>query len=181
MAPFCTKYWDSIFIIIMNTVMIHTLQRRSQWVTSTSQGEGQGQIEGQIQGQSAKSSDRQIFTTLLLVTFSFLILSTPFYAVHLWVNFTNGSGPQFIATYQFCILPLKHCFSQIMELISFTMSCLERSSEEIKWTYYPAPGKNNHKMAALPVLVIQSTLYVGLTVLICRRDRLLSLHWNCRT
>ena len=83
-------------LIIMNTVIIHTLQRRSQWVTSTSQG--QSQNEGQV------------YTTLLLVTFSFLILSTPFYAVHLWVNFTNGSGPQYIATYQFLYIATQALF-----------------------------------------------------------------------
>ena len=91
-----------VSLIIMNTVIIHTLQRRSQWVTSTSQG--QGQNEGQSQSQSAKSSDRQIYITLLLVTFAFLILSTPFYAVHLWVNFANSSSPQFFATYQFLFI-----------------------------------------------------------------------------
>ena len=88
----------------MNTVIIHTLQRRSQWVTSTSQGQSQNE------GQVAKNSHRQIYTTLLLVTFSFLILSTPFYAVHLWVNFTNGSGPQFIATYQFLYIATQALF-----------------------------------------------------------------------
>ena len=87
-----------VSLIIMNTVIIHTLQRRSQWVTSTSQSQGQSQ------GQSAKNSERQIYMTLLLVTFAFLILSTPFYAVHLWVNFTVGSTPQFFAAYQFLFI-----------------------------------------------------------------------------
>ena len=57
-----------------------------------------------------KIQTRQIYTTLLLVTFSFLILSTPFYAVHLWVNFANGSGPQFIATYQFLYIATQALF-----------------------------------------------------------------------
>ena len=60
-----------VFLISMNTVIIHTLQKRSQWVTS--QGHGQGQS----QGQSTKNTERQIYIILLLVTFGFLILTTP--------------------------------------------------------------------------------------------------------
>ena len=84
-----------VSLIIMNTVI---LQRRSQWATSQSQGQGQNQ------GQSTKSQERQIYTVLLLVTFAFLILSTPFYAVHLWVNFAEASSPQFFAAYQFLFI-----------------------------------------------------------------------------
>ena len=48
---------------------------------------GQGQSQGQREGQTLKlkRTDVQIFATLLLVTFSFLILTTPAYILVLYV------------------------------------------------------------------------------------------------
>ena len=81
-------YWISLVInillpfvslLIMNSVIIHTLRVRSG-------------VQGQIQGQGGhhrvkmKGSERQIYINLLLVTFTFLILSMPSYTfiVYAW-------------------------------------------------------------------------------------------------
>ena len=71
------------FLITMNTVIIHTLRKRSEWVTS----------QGQSKGQGTKNTERQIYIILLLVAFGFLILTTPAYAMLIWINFTTASTP----------------------------------------------------------------------------------------
>ena len=54
-----------VSLISMNTVIIYKLQKRTQWMTSRTQG--------QNQGQGIKQSDRQIYVILILVTLGFLI------------------------------------------------------------------------------------------------------------
>ena len=78
-------YWISFIIhfalpfallLIMNSFIIHTISRRSQLaVRQNSVIARQGQ--GQSQGQTYKHVETQIYVILLLVTFSFLILTTP--------------------------------------------------------------------------------------------------------
>ena len=68
--------------IIMNTVIINTLSKRSKQITRTrghcqSQGQSQGQVGDHC--QKSKNSETQISVTLLLVTFSYLILNSPTY------------------------------------------------------------------------------------------------------
>ena len=81
-------YWVSLFIIFifpffsllfMNGVIIHTLRKRPTEVQGHKQGqiEGQGETEGQVKKFKVKNSDKHIFVTLLLVTFGFLVLTTP--------------------------------------------------------------------------------------------------------
>ena len=91
-----------VFLISMNTVIIHTLRKRSQWVTS----------QGQSQGQSTKNTERQIYIILLLVTFGFLTLTTPAYAMLIWINFTAASTSHFYAAY--------HLFTNVAEKSYYT-------------------------------------------------------------
>ena len=69
-----------IHLLIMNTVIINTLSKRSKQITSTT-GHGQSQGQGQMDdhSQKSKNSETQISVTLLLVTFSYLILNSPTY------------------------------------------------------------------------------------------------------
>ena len=85
-------YWLSIIInfvlpfvvlLIMNSIIIHTLRKRI--VPNYRQGQGQGKDEGQT--SKMKSSEKQIFAILLLVTFTFMILSTPPYTFFLFYTF----------------------------------------------------------------------------------------------
>ena len=77
----------------MNTVIIYTLSNRSKF---RAECKGQGQIQGPHQGQGhvqrqiqkVKTSEKQIFVMLLLVTFSYLILNTPTYLL-VFLNFTS--------------------------------------------------------------------------------------------
>ena len=80
-----------LLLLMMNTVIIYTLSNRSKF---RAQCQGQGQVEGegqsniQRQVQKAKTSEKQIFVMLLLVTFSYLILNTPTYLI-VFLNFAN--------------------------------------------------------------------------------------------
>ena len=87
-------YWISFVInfafpflslLVMNSVIIHTLRNRSRFGLRIDQGQGQGQGQGKGQGQDGKlkNSEKQIYLTLLLITFGFLVLSTPSYAFNI--------------------------------------------------------------------------------------------------
>ena len=81
-----------VSLVIMNTVIIKTLYRRSKsnlTETIKIRKEDQSDESGQGQTSQMKSAERQIYTMLLLVTFSFLILSTPSYAMMLYSNFVD--------------------------------------------------------------------------------------------
>ena len=60
----------------MNSVIIHTLRTRNIFGKP---GQGQGQSQNEGQGQKIRSAEKHTVVTLLLVTFVFLILSTPSY------------------------------------------------------------------------------------------------------
>ena len=90
-------YWLSfttLFIIpfgsllTMNSFIIHTLRNRLNLQEKQNVGQGQNQ------GPKLKTSDKQIFAILLLVTFAFMILTTPgylFFLVNLLVDFTTSA------------------------------------------------------------------------------------------
>ena len=71
-----------VLLLIMNSVIIHTLRNRSKFKRS----EGQGQSE---QAPKIKNSDMQVFAILLLVTFTFLVVTTPAYCFFLYTMFYN--------------------------------------------------------------------------------------------
>ena len=91
-------YWTdniAIFVIpftlllIMNSVIVHTLCKRSRAFL----GESQGQIGGDGQTPKMKNTEKQIIAMLLLVTFGYLILVTPGYLLlfyTMFVDFTNS-------------------------------------------------------------------------------------------
>ena len=76
-------------LLAMNCVIIRILHKRSQSSLMKSiRSQGQGHIENTGQGQ-VKNTDQQIYTMLLLVTFSYLILTTPVYIMLLYINLVN--------------------------------------------------------------------------------------------
>ena len=89
----------------MDTVIIHTLRKRSQWTIARPQGHGQS--HGQSQGQNKKSPERQIAIYLLLVTFTFLIFTTPSYLLILFWDTFADTTPYFYASY--------HLFYSVVE------------------------------------------------------------------
>ena len=93
-----------VLLLLMNSVTIYTLKRRSLFHEVTS--EGQGQIESKGQGHSFKyrHADTQITVTVLLVTFTFLLLMMPSCVILIFVLvFDYFKSPQaFASFYQFC-------------------------------------------------------------------------------
>ena len=71
-----------VLLLVMNCFIIHIIRRRP---TLSSQSKGQGED----QASKIKNSEMQIFVILLLVTFGFLILTTPAYILFLYINFGN--------------------------------------------------------------------------------------------
>ena len=98
-----------VLLLIMNSVIIHTLRKRSH-VNLRSTNEGYG--EGQGHKSKVKQSERQVYITLLLIAFGFLILSTPVYCMVFYINFVNGSTSYFFAGY--------HLFYQVGEKTMYT-------------------------------------------------------------
>ena len=90
-----------VSLLSMNGVIIHTLRNRMRPVKGQEvTAGGQGQDEGQGQNSKIKSSEMQIYIILLLVTFGFLILTTPgymFFLINLVYDFRQS--PKIFAGY----------------------------------------------------------------------------------
>ena len=87
-----------IFLLSMNVVIIHILRTRSNKNLRMYRNQGQGQNEGQ--SFRMKNSERQIYITLLLVTFGFLVLTTPSKIMPLYVQaFGYGDTPDMFAVF----------------------------------------------------------------------------------
>ena len=97
-------YWLSFMVLYalpftlllaMNCVIIHKLRNRVNAMVNQNvpADKGQGQSQGEIKGSKLKTPDKQIYMILLLVTFGFLILTTPAYLLFLFimiVDFTKS-------------------------------------------------------------------------------------------
>ena len=79
-----------VLLLIINCIIIFTLRRRAK--SSLTRSTDQGQTQGQD-----KSFENQIYMTLLLVTFTFLILTTPIMSVIFWQTFNFQPTPKMIA------------------------------------------------------------------------------------
>ena len=84
-----------VLLLTMNSVIIYKLRKRTQFIMKQdSAGEQRGQDDREGQSSKLKSSEKQVFVILLLVTFMFLILTTPGYLLFLLTmvkNFTTSS------------------------------------------------------------------------------------------
>ena len=86
-------YWLDIFIgfgfpfvalLLMNSVIIHTLCKRSSLLLAKAEPQGQNSTK-------LRSSEKQIIIMLLLVTFGFLILMSPSYGMTFYTIFVDFS------------------------------------------------------------------------------------------
>ena len=85
-----------VALLTMNTVIIHTLRKRSGLLIARTETQGEGHNEGH--SSKLKSSEKQIIIMLLLVTFGFLILMTPSYGMTLYTVFVDfSSSPKLYA------------------------------------------------------------------------------------
>ena len=87
-----------VLLLIMNCFIIHTIRRRSTIKGKQPIREQQGQGTNEGHNSKIKNSETQIFVILLLVTFAFLILTTPAYVLFLYVMFVDyGKTPYLFA------------------------------------------------------------------------------------
>ena len=70
-----------VSLLMMNIVIIHTFRTRSMKITRRGRGQSKSEGEGKAQGQNVETSEKQIYITLISVTFGFLILTTPGYVL----------------------------------------------------------------------------------------------------
>ena len=85
--------FPSFSLLTMNSVIIHTLRKRSKLniLGSTDQNDGESQH------LRNKNTEKQIVTMLLLVTFVFLILNIPVRTMVFYLNFYTGNTPYYYA------------------------------------------------------------------------------------
>ena len=98
-----------ILLLSMNSVIIHTLRKRSFNILKS---ENQGHNQSNNETNKSKQSEKQIYTMLLLVSFTFLILYTPVNILVLYINFFTGSTPSFFAG--------QHLFFHVSEKLFYT-------------------------------------------------------------
>ena len=81
-----------VLLLSMNSVIIHKIRTRAIFTMKGNSAEGHS--------SHVKSSERQIFGMLLLVTFAFLILTTPGYLLFLFIMFVDFfKTPELFAGY----------------------------------------------------------------------------------
>ena len=138
-----------VLLLIMNSVIIHTLRQRVNWTKKSSevQGQNQGQTEGQ--GSKIKTSEKHIYATLLMVSFMFIVLTSPacaLVACMMFIDFTKSSTR--FAGYQLFYHVGQKALYTTMPLTSFFMLLRVTSSETI-WSIYFGEEKMYKMLAHL--------------------------------
>ena len=91
-----------LLLLIMNSVIIHKIRNRSVLLKN-------GSDNNESQTAKIKNSEKQVFVILLLVTFAFLVFTTPGYMLFLFLMVVNF----FASPRLFCfILSFVQCGSQ---------------------------------------------------------------------
>ena len=80
-------------LLTMNSVIIHILKQRSKKNILDSSGHD----ENEGQKFKIKQAENQIITTLLLITFVFLLLNIPVRTLVFYLNFSSGDTPFYYA------------------------------------------------------------------------------------
>ena len=89
-----------VLLLMMNCVIIRKIRNRSNFMITQSGNEGQGQSESKSKVTKMKTSDKQVYAILLLVTFGFLILTTPGYLLFLFIMVVDfRTSPRMFAGY----------------------------------------------------------------------------------
>ena len=88
-----TFIFPFLSLLTMNSVIIHTLRKRSKQALL----ESAGQDENNAQSLKSKQTEKQIITILLLVTFVFLFLNFPLRSLVYYLNFSSGDTPKYYA------------------------------------------------------------------------------------
>ena len=90
-----------VLLLIMNSVIIHKIRKRHvSKKTNDNQKSFLDNNKLPVQKIKVKSAESQMFALLLLVTFRFLILTTPANILFLFIMFVNFSqSPKLVAVY----------------------------------------------------------------------------------
>ena len=94
-------YIPFLCLLTMNSVIIHTVRKRAQDNLSSSRTVSR---PDENEGQNLKSkndNEKQIITTLLLVTFVFLILNIPIRSLVYYLTFFTGKTAEYFAGVHF--------------------------------------------------------------------------------
>ena len=95
-------------LLTMNSVIIHTLRKRSK--QNILKSENQDQNEGQT--VKTKHTEKQIFTMLLVITFIFVVFNLISRSLTFYLNFCSANTPYYYAGF--------HLFYQIGEKFFYT-------------------------------------------------------------
>ena len=113
-----------VFLLTMNAVIIHTLRQRASMKLIDFNNQAKGQ------NTKMKSSETQIYVTLLMVTFGFLILTTPPYVLSLFIPVVNFSEtPKKFARFYLSFQVAQKTFFTNNCINFFFTSCLDRNLE----------------------------------------------------
>ena len=78
-----------VSLLSMNSVIIHTLRKRSKFIMKQEMTSNLGQGQNQGQNSKMKNWEKQTYTILLLVAFCFFVLITPRYIFLLYSTFVD--------------------------------------------------------------------------------------------
>ena len=126
-----------VLLLLMNTLIIHTLGRQSETVAKT-RSQPQGQNEGQPRGRSIKikQAEKQITITLLFITFTFLILMMPYGSILIYVLVHDFSkSPRSLAGYYlFAGIANRAYFTN--SGINFFLYVISGKKFALTWSFY---------------------------------------------
>ena len=83
-----------VSLLSMNSIIIHTLRKRSQTTLKMSRGTE----HAKCQTSEINHSEAKIYLILLLVSFGYLIFSSPIDALYLYIAFYSGRSPYYYAS-----------------------------------------------------------------------------------
>ena len=144
-------YWLSIvvnyllpFVLLlsMNSVIIHTLHKRSSKLTKSSDFK-----RGKTKNQSSRiqGTDRQIYIILLLVTFGFLILASPAYIFFFYQMFYDydKSANAFAGFYLYNSVSQKAIYTNNGINFFFYVMAGQKFRKDLKKLFHSCKIKNN--------------------------------------
>ena len=139
----CIFIFPFLSLLIMNSVIIHTLRKRSKLNILETSGESQGEA----QQQKIKQSERQIVTMLLLITFVFLFLNIPTRALVFYLNFSTGDTPSYYAGLNlfFQIGDKSDVTNHAINFFLYVMSG-QKFRTDLKNLFFPVKSNKNNRM-----------------------------------
>ena len=143
LTEICIFIFPFLSLLIMNSVIIHTLRKRSKLIILETSGERQGE------GQQIKHSEKQIFTMLLLITFVFLFLNIPTRALVFYLNFSKGDTRYYYAGLNlfFQIGDKSYVTNHAINFFLYVLSG-QKFRTDLKNLFFPMKSNKNNRMVS---------------------------------